>query len=563
MRLLAVVALSTIATGAMGWGAPAELTGLTGIGVTLSPLEVVIESTGPLTFRQGRLSNPSRAYFDFPDTELRIAGKRYFAVDGDGTQITKVRAAETAPGTVRVVFDLANDTVRVSVNQLEQPARLVVTVKAGGPTPVAPPKISLDQMRHGAREAAATGRIPAPPAAVPEKSAAAAVVPSSAADGPRSTKPVAERGERPAPNRKTATDTAPLAAGRKTPGTGTSKPTDPAVRVAGKKSAPDTPPEAGRSTVPSIRAEEDLEPSGNGPSVAASTELADAGTAAASVTTENGPRPAGGSALSPRPAPPATAPPESRATPARRGSRSLTRALGLKLGRIVLDPGHGGYDFGTSSPNGLHEKELVLDVAQRLGLLLEEQLGAEVVYTREDDRFVALERRTEFANEQKADLFISVHANSSPFKQAAGPETYFLNFTSARDALEVASRENASSGKTIFELKDLLQKIALNEKLTESRDFAAKVQSSMIAMTKSTTPQRDRGVKRAPFVVLIGTQMPSILTEIGFVSNPREEALLKRSDYRQKIAEALAKGVVQYATSLSRFQVAHAARATQ
>jgi N-acetylmuramoyl-L-alanine amidase len=233
------------------------------------------------------------------------------------------------------------------------------------------------------------------------------------------------------------------------------------------------------------------------------------------------------------------------------------------LGRIVLDPGHGGNDFGTSSANGLHEKELVLDVAKRLGQLLEEQLGSEVIYTRDDDRFVSLERRTEFANEQKADLFISIHANSSPFKQAAGPETYFLNFTSTREALEVASRENASSGKTIFELKDLLQKIALNEKLTESRDFAAKVQSSMIAMTKGAAPQRDRGVKRAPFVVLIGAQMPSILSEIGFVSNPREEALLKRSEYRQKIAEALAKGIVQYATSLSRFQVAQATRATQ
>ena len=559
MRLLAAVALATIAGPVIGWGAPAERAGLTGIGVTLSPLEVVIESTGPLTFRQGRLSNPSRAYFDFPETELRLSGKRTFAAEGDGIQIIKVRAAETAPGTVRVVFDLANDTIRLSVNHLEQPARLVVTVKSVSQTPVAPPRISLDQMRHGAREAAATGRIPAPPAAVPEKSAAAAIVaPPRPADAPRLSKPL---GERPVSNTRADAGSLVAGAGRKSPANGTSKPPEPAVRAAGKKPAPDTPPEAGRSAAPKARAEEDLESAGKVPPATA-TELADAGTSGTPVIAENGSRPAGSSVL-PRPTPPAAPPAESRATPARRGSRSLTRALGLKLGRIVLDPGHGGNDFGTSSPNGLHEKELVLDVAQRLGLLLEEQLGAEVIYTREDDRFVALERRTEFANEQKADLFISVHANSSPFKQAAGPETYFLNFTSAREALEVASRENASSGKTIFELKDLLQKIALNEKLTESRDFAAKVQSSMMAMTKSTAPQRDRGVKRAPFVVLIGAQMPSILTEIGFVSNPREEALLKRSDYRRKIAEALAKGVVQYATSLSRFQVAHAARAAQ
>lgn len=242
------------------------------------------------------------------------------------------------------------------------------------------------------------------------------------------------------------------------------------------------------------------------------------------------------------------------ALPANRASKSMTRALGLKLGKIVIDPGHGGHDFGTSSRNGLHEKELVLDVAKRLGALIEDRMGSEVAYTRIDDTYIPLEKRTEFANAQRADLFISIHANSSPYPKVAGPETFFLNFTSSKEAMDVAARENASSGKTIFELQDLVKRIALNEKLTESREFAEKIQLSMVSISKSKS--KDRGVKRAPFVVLIGANMPSVLSEIGFVTNAREEALLKKSDYRQKVAEALYRGISRYASSLSHFQLA-------
>lgn len=251
----------------------------------------------------------------------------------------------------------------------------------------------------------------------------------------------------------------------------------------------------------------------------------------------------------------------SPALPAQRASKSMTRALGLKLGRIVLDPGHGGHDLGTSSPKGLHEKDLVLDIAKRLGILLESRLGSEVLYTRNDDTFIALEKRTEFANREKADLFVSIHANSSRLVSVSGPETFFLNFTSSQDAMEVASRENASSGKTIFELQDLVKQIALNDKLTESREFAAKVQTAMISLNKKdgTAASRNRGVKRAPFVVLIGAAMPSILTEIGFLTNAREEALLRKPEYRQRVAEALFRGISQYAQGLSHFQVAQRA----
>src|SRR5207237_4943574 len=150
-----------------------------------------------------------------------------------------------------------------------------------------------------------------------------------------------------------------------------------------------------------------------------------------------------------------------------------------KLGMMVIDPGHGGHDTGTIGPNGLEEKNLVLDVAKRLGKLLETRLGADVIYTRQDDTFIPLETRTAIANQEQADLFISIHANSSDDPAARGIETYYLNFTSSAEALEVAARENAVSEKSIHELQDLVKKIALKEKIEESREFAADVQKSL------------------------------------------------------------------------------------
>ena len=244
-------------------------------------------------------------------------------------------------------------------------------------------------------------------------------------------------------------------------------------------------------------------------------------------------------------------------TAARRGSGSLTRALGLKLGRVVLDAGHGGNDVGTHGPSGFLEKDLTLDVTRRLGALLEERMGSEVVYTRPDDTYVGLEERTKIANEREADLFLSIHANSSPYRSAAGAETYVLNFTTSKTALELAARENASSQSSIHDLHSLLDKIALKDKIDESRELAAALQTSLSSLsTRSTEAARNRGVKKAPFVVLIGAAMPSVLAEIGFLTNASEEGLLRQPAYRQKIAEALYKGIEAYAQSLSRTDVA-------
>ena len=245
------------------------------------------------------------------------------------------------------------------------------------------------------------------------------------------------------------------------------------------------------------------------------------------------------------------------ARPTATGDRSLIRALGLKIGRIVIDPGHGGHDAGTIGPNGLEEKNLVLDVGRRLGKLLDSRMGAEVVYTRKDDTFIPLETRTAIANRERADLFISIHANSSRDASARGVETYYLNFTSSKEALEVAARENAVSDKSIHELQDLVKKIALKEKIDESREFASDVEESLHTGLASKTPAiRNRGVKKAPFIVLIGANMPSILAEISFVSNPTDEKRLETGEYRQKIAESLYRGIAKYVNGLSGVKVA-------
>jgi N-acetylmuramoyl-L-alanine amidase len=259
------------------------------------------------------------------------------------------------------------------------------------------------------------------------------------------------------------------------------------------------------------------------------------------------------------PPPPAAPGPRTRPVPvaAKQADRSLTRALGLKLERVVLDAGHGGNDVGTHGPSGYYEKDLTLDVAQRLGALIEQRMGSEVVYTRSDDTYVGLEERTRIANQREADLFLSIHANSSPYRATAGVETYVLNFTTSKSALELAARENATSDRSIHQLHELLEKIALKDKIDESREFAAKLQTSLSVVSKSGAQgAKNRGVKTAPFVVLIGAAMPSVLAEIGFLTNSTEEALLRKPEHRQKIAEALYKGITAYADTLSRIDVA-------
>jgi len=249
--------------------------------------------------------------------------------------------------------------------------------------------------------------------------------------------------------------------------------------------------------------------------------------------------------------------PARAAVPTADGETSLVRALGLKIGRIVIDAGHGGHDTGTIGVDGIQEKDVVLDVALRVGKLLHDRLGSEIIYTRSDDTFIPLETRTAIANKAQADLFLSIHANSSPDASARGVETYYLNFTSSPDALETAARENAVSDQSIHQLSDLVKKIALKEKIEESREFAGDVQQGLYGgLQKGNAGLKDRGVKKAPFVVLIGANMPSILAEISFVTNEKDARQLQEPEYRERVAESLYKGVAKYAGGLSAAQTA-------
>jgi N-acetylmuramoyl-L-alanine amidase len=248
--------------------------------------------------------------------------------------------------------------------------------------------------------------------------------------------------------------------------------------------------------------------------------------------------------------------PASAPQPTRDG-QTLTRALGLKIGRIVIDAGHGGHDTGTIGPTGLMEKDLCLDVALRLGKIIEQKLpGADVIYTRSDDTFIPLEERTNIANQAKADLFISIHANSSHDPGARGIETYYLNLKGSAEAMEVAARENATAEEGVHDLQNLVMRIAQTEKIDESKEFATDIQDSLAKRAQKTGKSvKNRGVRKAPFVVLIGADMPSILTEISFLSNPADEKMLKQPETRQKLAEGLYQGIASYLQNINSMTV--------
>lgn len=234
------------------------------------------------------------------------------------------------------------------------------------------------------------------------------------------------------------------------------------------------------------------------------------------------------------------------------GDYSLSRQLGLGISRIVIDPGHGGHDPGAQG-NGVVEAQLVLDIALRVEALLKKQPGIDVILTRRTDEFIALEERTAIANRENADLFLSIHANAARRTAAKGVETYFLNFATNPDAEAVAARENAGSRTSMGKLPELVQQIALHDKMKESREFAQIVQTNMIRGLRTQNKALvDLGVKQAAFVVLIGAQMPSVLAEISFVTNKTEAALLKKDAYKDRIAQSLADAVLKYQSSLKK-----------
>jgi N-acetylmuramoyl-L-alanine amidase len=454
---------------------------------------VTIDLEDSVVYTSGRIANPERIFFDLHAARLTPEVARG-NVRVDGGLLTAVRVAQNHSGVVRVVLDV-NGVKDYSSSLMYHPAQLLIDLY-GAPQPEAAVRT-------------AKGKKPQP--AVGEDSNASTVSANSEARTVQNAAPKAigtdadSASEQRAENSKSAISGA-------ISGGATS------VGVINDSGAVNNSSAVARNSPPGAK-------SGKSKSIKATA-----------------------SSAKPDLIRPASAP-----QPTRDGQSTLTRALGLKIGRIVIDAGHGGHDTGTIGPTGLMEKDLCLDVALRLGKIIEQRLpGANVIYTRSDDSFVPLEERTNIANQAKADLFISIHANSSRDHGARGIETYYLNLKGSAEAMEVAARENATAQGGVHELQDLVMKIARTEKIDESKELAEDIQDSLSKrIQKSSKPMKNRGVRKAPFVVLIGADMPSILTEISFLSNPADEQMLKKPEQRQKVAEGLYQGVVSYLESMN------------
>ncbi len=544
---------------------------------------VAIDLESEIKFGSQRIAHPDRIFFDLRGTKLAstLVGKSFDVDDGF---LKKIRVAQFQPGRTRVVLEV-DDLSDYEAFLLPNPYRLIIDIHGKDS---ARAKSLRDKDTDKAVD---SDDLEAPPQAGLK---ANALSPEAAGLKPGSTKPDVPKPELKAdlkalagkpvskkeqihgePNADAKSDGSAEKLPAVTPkgaevetgttATKTSEKTSTPIKKVIVEADDDDPAEAARADAPANRshlAGARKTQGSNGPSVSdeeASTDTVPSAHTTAKSHSASGRKP-GYPQFAEKDVPERDLR-DSRgvreARPTASGDRSLIRALGLKIGKIVIDPGHGGHDTGTIGPNGLEEKDLVLEVGRRLGKMLETRLGAEVVYTRKDDTFIPLETRTAIANQQRADLFISIHANSSHDADARGVETYYLNFTSSPEALEVAARENAVSEKSIFELQDLVKKIALKEKIEESREFAGDVQESLHSGLAAKSPGiRDRGVKKAPFIVLIGANMPSILAEISFVSNPGDEHHLETGEYRQRIAESLYRGIAKYVNGLSGVKVA-------
>ncbi|HKT80259.1 MAG TPA: N-acetylmuramoyl-L-alanine amidase, partial [Vicinamibacterales bacterium] len=476
-------------------------------------VRVVIELDAEVQFHEERLANPARVFVDLSSTRASAALRdQTIKFDGDGEIVREIRLGRHPNETTRVVLE-AEGVTSFSVYPLYSPYRLIIDCARVEPltlSSIAGTIQPIDPIAAGSRRASGPNA-PAPPASVSAATSAATSATSSAASS--ATSPAA-----------TPHPPAPIAARSLRASRLGSAPTV-------KASAADLIAEARLPDAPTV--------SVAGPPVLEAT----ASTTIVSSSTPPAPLGTPISAAGPS-APLPSAPDKNLA-----GGFSIARQLGLGVSRIVIDPGHGGHDPGAKG-NGLTEASLVLDVALRLEKLLKDA-GVDVVLTRRTDEFVPLQERTAIANREGADLFLSIHANASTSRTARGIESYFLNFATNPSAEAIAARENAGSDQSMAALPKILNTIALNNKLDESRDLAIMVQRAMIENLRSSDKSiRDLGVKQAPFVVLIGAAMPSVLSEISFLTNAQEAKLLKNTTYRQRIAEALFNAVRKYQTAL-------------
>jgi N-acetylmuramoyl-L-alanine amidase len=498
---------------------------ITGIRHWSTPIytRVAIDLSGEVSYEAARVPNPDRIYFDLHGARLAqsMVGRAVDVTD-DG-YLHRVRAAQYAADSTRVVLDVSHVS-EYSAFLLPNPWRLIIDIHGA----------AANGAVLFAQNDESNAPMPAPASAAPKKIKTAQQDVASLSSAPTRVK---------ATHHPT---TGPIAASVH----GTTRAAQPneledlgSAASARPPAITPTPSTQAAATLQVVKHPRHKSATSNDTQVA--TNIAP-------------PAPSGPFA----PEIPAAGVHE--AVPTSTGERSLVRALGLKIGRIVIDAGHGGHDSGTLGPGGIQEKDVVLDVALRLGKLLKQRLGANVIYTRSDDTFIPLETRTAIANKAQADLFISVHANSSSDPSARGVEVYYLNFTTSPEALEVAARENAVSDQSIYQLSDLVKKITLKDKIDESHEFAADVENSLYSgLEQGNAGLKDRGVKKAPFVVLIGANMPSILAEISFLTNPDDARQLRDPAYRERIAESLYRGVSRYVSGLSGMRIAQNGRGGQ
>jgi N-acetylmuramoyl-L-alanine amidase len=481
-------------------------------------------------YQRFMLTNPARLYFDIHDSKLSpgVGSKPYLVND---EHVKQIRISQNRVDVVRVVLDLTG-TKDYSVSELHDPFRIIVDIRG---------RQTDDRTSNERQSGENQGLV----------LAADAPLPASA----RSAKPVDAGAQAEKVSQKT-----PAVVRQQIPIT-EPKVTDSKVR---ERLSLDHRPEIDQPRMPgsmpsksqfpearSVPPQTDSDPGATPLESTASTMVKVSSSVTRKGSTVKSP------AVAPDPGPRPKA-----ADLTSKGDRTLTRVLGLKIGRIVLDPGHGGHDTGTIGRNGLKEKDLVLEVARHLQTLLQERLNAEVVLTRTDDTFIPLEERTALANEHQADVFVSIHANSSRTRSVSGVETYYLNFATTLDAQEVAARENVSTARNIRDLPNLVKSITKADKSAESRELANSLQKRLYRSAQRLFPAtKNRGVRTAPFVVLIGADMPSVLAEVGFVSNPRDEKLLTRMDSRKRLAEALYAGIEGYVKSLGSMEAQASNRA--
>jgi N-acetylmuramoyl-L-alanine amidase len=507
---------------------------------------VAIDLGDEVQYEAARVPNPDRIFFDLHGAKLspELIGKSV-AVTDDGF-LKRIRVAQFSNDVTRIVLDVS-DVSDYSAFLLPNPYRLIIDIHGRKPGTASTQQIAQTQPPV---------QTPPPVTARSAQASTPAATPAQAAtNGPGFPSPIFTPQNN---SRPTSATTAARSS------TAPARPAQQSVTT----TAANTP-----ETVADPSATQEIASLGHQPDKVKATTHPTTAPIAASVAgttpaqqpelTTATPPPATRSSKRSKPKPGTDAQPQAEnasiheADPTAAGGRSMVRALGLKIGRIVVDAGHGGHDSGTLGPDGIEEKDVVLDVSLRLGKLLKQRLGADVIFTRSDDTFIPLETRTAIANKAQADLFVSVHANSSPDLSARGVETYYLNFTSSPESLELAARENAVSQQSIHQLSDLVKKIALHDKIDESREFASDVQKYLYEGLDQGNPGlKDRGVKQAPFVVLIGANMPSILAEISFLTNPDDARQLRDPNYRQRIAESLYRGVARYISGLSGVRLA-------